>query len=347
MPHRCVAALMMLMLCMRGINAAETSADELFRLGRQAFEAGQYTSACKYFRESLEKDDKAGTLNALARCEEQLGRIATADALYSKYVQRFLAMSPADQARHKERYEHAKSSRAKLEAEIPRITLVAVKDLPPGSRLQLDSIELSVSSLNTERPIDPGDHTLTLSTPNQAVARKSFTIARRENIRMEVPILEQPAPPSNTTRAQPPPSGSTTSQGLPPLSSAAPSTMSLTKDIPSGKVGRFIGLGVSGAVLAAGAIAGIVVLARASEIQTSCPDNRCRDDSATKFAKDTQNLALLSTIAFGVGGAGGVVFGIMLLAEPSKPKEGAPPKSFGYGDSPTLLGASVQAGGTF
>src|SRR5207247_1502616 len=62
----------------------ESLAEALFRDARSDMKAGNYKTACPKLAESYRLDPSTGTLLNLARCEEELGELATS---WTKYQQ--------------------------------------------------------------------------------------------------------------------------------------------------------------------------------------------------------------------------------------------------------------------
>src|SRR5512142_799528 len=54
------------------------AADRLFKEGREAFDKGDYATACPKFAESQKADPAPGTILNLALCEERQGKVANA-----------------------------------------------------------------------------------------------------------------------------------------------------------------------------------------------------------------------------------------------------------------------------
>src|SRR5262245_32765336 len=72
----------------------ESQAEILFREGRAASRAGDWTTACAKFAESHRLDPAPGTRLNLARCEEVAGHPARALAMYRELAR---ALAPDDE----------------------------------------------------------------------------------------------------------------------------------------------------------------------------------------------------------------------------------------------------------
>src|SRR6185295_14702479 len=72
------------------------AAEALFSAGREAFEKGDYATACPKFEESHRLDPGAGALINLAACREKLGKLASA---WESWQQALRWLGPDDERR--------------------------------------------------------------------------------------------------------------------------------------------------------------------------------------------------------------------------------------------------------
>lgn len=125
------------------------------------------------------------------------------------------------------------------------------------------------------------------------------------------PVTEPPEPP------EPPPAPS----AAPPPEAAPPGPRAdaAAEEAPS-RVPAYVALGVGGAGIAVGAVAGVLALSQAADVKSRCDGDRClASDAASKDAAYTKGW--VSTIGFGVGAAG-VAVGVVLLATGGAPASG-------------------------
>ena len=85
----------------------------------------------------------------------------------------------------------------------------------------------------------------------------------------------------------------------------------------------FGGFGVAVLGIAAGATTGIMTLTRAGELEEACTGTTCPRDQASRL-DETDTLATVSNISFGVAAAGAVVGAIGLLLVLNKDTEAEP-----------------------
>ena len=163
-------------------------AEMLFFTARGLMEAGRYPEACSKLAESYRLDPAAGTLLNLAVCHESEGRVASA---WGEFRQ---ALSDARKANRLDREELAKEHIAKLEPELPFLTIVVpdhvkVKDL----EILRNGVVLGSGGWGTELPIDPGKIEITARAPGYLPKTKTVTIQKKQHLSTTVDKLE-PAP---------------------------------------------------------------------------------------------------------------------------------------------------------
>ncbi|HRI72733.1 MAG TPA: hypothetical protein PK156_51205, partial [Polyangium sp.] len=106
-------------------------------------------------------DPRPGTLFAMAECAAAADHIATAAALYEKFLATVARIeSQTQQAKYLARVNKAQIRRDELLSEIPRLTLVAPPGLNSDARITLDGETIASTSLGVERPVNPGDHVI-------------------------------------------------------------------------------------------------------------------------------------------------------------------------------------------
>lgn len=135
------------------------TAQALFEEGRALMKKGQPGEACPKFQESQHLDPGLGTQFNLANCLEQLGKLASAHALFTEV---------ADAARASGQVEREQVARARAEDVAPRLTKLAIL-VPAGSSGELkvvrDGVALTQAEWGSAVPVDPGVHRIRASGP--------------------------------------------------------------------------------------------------------------------------------------------------------------------------------------
>jgi tetratricopeptide (TPR) repeat protein len=166
----------------------DAAAQALFDKGRELMAAGDVAAACEAFSESQRMNPLPGTLLNLAKCNEMLGRLATAWVQYREA----LALAKADG--RKDRIEFAETRLAELTPRVPQI----VVELAPGVaeveglRVLRDGAPLGRAALGTALPVDPGLHVIEAEAPGFQPFRGE--IEAREATIETVHIVLEPLP---------------------------------------------------------------------------------------------------------------------------------------------------------
>jgi hypothetical protein len=287
-------------------------AEILFNRGVEEMEARHYETACPAIEESYQLDPRPGVLFALAECEAQRGRIATAVAHYDEYLAIFAKLSRDKQRKQRDREKASRLQQAALGPQIPELTLTLPPNAPAGTVVKRDGAELSASALGMSLAVDPGVHLVTTQAPGGPVTELRVPINKGEKkqFTLKVRRASEPSPaiePSTNSVVSPPP---------PPPPRA---------DGPSGQrvVAYVVGaVGLTGVVL--GGVMGGLALGQKSTVDAQCQDTACSPEGKTAADK-LQTFGLVSTVGFIVGAASGVSAVVLFLTEPSPPKvsEGA------------------------
>jgi hypothetical protein len=297
------------------------AADALFRRGVADMEAGRFDAACPAIAESNRLDPTPGTLFTLADCEAKAGRIMTAVALFDDYLLAFSRMSDEAQQKHLTRAGIARSQKAALTPEIPAVTLTLPASSPENVRITLDGAELTRASLGVALPMNPGEHVVTVQTPDGSALNKYFTLERRQKRSIELDALPSPEPPVA-------PSATPAASAAPTVRAAAlaPTSTRLSAPRPiappkpaSSESGQRAAAYVVGAVGLAGFVVGGVTGGLAME-RKQVSDEHCSKAGCTKEGKAAGETAfamsIVSSAGFGVGVAGAVVSIALFLTAP-------------------------------
>jgi hypothetical protein len=309
-------------------NRDAVSAEALFLEGRKAADAGDYSAACPKFAESYRLDPAPGTLLNTADCEERLGHIATAWLNFRKAVE---LLPPNDS-----RVPIASRKASSLEKRLPRLTIRLARDVPPGTGVKRDGVEIGPGSLGVALPIDPGKHIVLVTAPGYGEQRYEIELAERQSRELvgqparekgyvEVASSPKPAPSDkpNVPRLEPDPKGAAIAPlpdtAPPPVSPAFTTTQPVARPSvapgepadESGKTQRVVGwsvVGVGGLGLALGIVEGIVAGAKKSALDNAgCRDGHCftSQQSDVDAYNGARTLSIVGFIAGGVGIASG------------------------------------------
>lgn len=296
------SALVGLLLVVSTPAFAEPSADDravarsLFDQGRELVRQGNYAEACPKLEESQKIDTGVGTLFNLADCYEHLGRFASAWAAFSE---------AADLARRAGQADREVIARDRASAMIPKLSKLRIRvarPLPPGFELRYDDKPLTTAILDTDLPVDPGEHRLRATATGKTPAETRVKVETDSGIatvdlpplvdapQAEPPVGPMPPPPEPA----PPPEGGRSWQ--------KPAALGLG-------AGALVALGV-------GAVFGLKASSQWSDAQKTCPANRC-DDAGYKAWDDAKSSATLGTVLFVAGGVLAAAAVVLFVTAPS------------------------------
>jgi hypothetical protein len=264
-------------------------AEALFRAGRAAAERGDFATACPKFEESRRLDPTLGTAFNLADCDEHIGKMASAWQLFREVAQR---LPPGD-----ERIAIATARAAALEPSLPKLLLRVSTPLPAGTLVVRDGVEIGSAGFELALPVDAGDHVIVVKAPGHVDRQFATRVAggQTSEVLIEVGPFQPAAPPA----------------------AVAVDTADLGGHV-SGSSRRtfgFVLLGVGGAAIVTSGVAGAVALSAKKTVDSGCDlEKRCTP-AALDAGTRGRTAATISTVAFGVGLAGGVAGMYLLLTK--------------------------------
>jgi serine/threonine-protein kinase len=272
----------------------------------------KFAEACPKLQESLRLDPGMGTQFNLAHCWEKLGLTASAWGLFLDVA------AAAQQTGQRKRERAARERAAALEPQLSRLR-IDVPSPAPGMKVQRAGEEVGQGAWGTDMPIDPGTYAIEASAPEKRPWSGEVVIAEPgKTVPIEVPALEDLAP-VVVEAPEPQP---------------APVVME-DKGTASSGAGRVVatvllgGLGVGGVVT--GTIFGLEARSETNAARSLCTGGAdgalCdRDREQPNFdggvaeegelqnhREEADRAALISYVAFGVGGAALIGSAILLF----------------------------------
>jgi hypothetical protein len=130
------------------------AAQALFEQGRELLRQGRPEDACPKFEESQRLDAGLGTQFNLADCYEQLGKLASAHALFTEVAESARASG------QKEREQVARERAAAVEPRASKLLIVVPTREMAGLRVERDGVEVARAQWDVPVPVDPGVHRL-------------------------------------------------------------------------------------------------------------------------------------------------------------------------------------------
>jgi len=291
-----------------GSSRAEDAAENVAAARTLGIEGVQLADAGKC-PEAIEKLQRAESLHhaptilgRLGECQVNVGEVVAGTENLNMVVREVL---PANAPK----VFHDAQDRAQkvLTAATPKIAHLVIRITPSevNASVAVAGKPVPAALIGAERPTDPGTHLVTATAEGYQPA--SATVTLPEGGHQDITLLLEKDP--NAVAA------------LPPVKVAPPPITGDDSHVPPPSAKKsntpaFVALGIGGAGLVVGSIAGALAFSKASD----CPNKVCPTQSDLDRAK---SMATVSTIGFGVGIAGVAVGTVLLLTGNSSSENAA------------------------
>jgi hypothetical protein len=314
-----------------GNSSVLSSARELAKQGLQAYDAGRYEEAADKLGKAYEVVHVPTLAVDQARALVKLGKLVAASELYLD-AQR-IPKEKAWQSAQTDAQRDAEKERAELLPRIPRLTVSIKGAGPTDVDVLIDGSPLPAAMIGSEELQDPGTHKVQGSHGTELVVE---TISVKEGDHASVTlqfklvsasaVQRGPNAPNQQNKAQPtmtpPPPAATplAAKAAPQPPPAAPSNKGNTQ-----KTVGWIGVGVGGVGLAAGAVTGFMAMSKRSSLRDSnlctadlkrcAPEASSRVDSYNSF----RTISAIGLYAGGILAATGVTLLLTAPKQESRP----------------------------
>lgn len=280
-------------------DADRATARQLGGQGEAALVAGDWKTAEDDFRRADSLFHAPSLVLGLARAQSHEGKVVEAWENYHRIILENVQTAPAFvQALH-----DANTEIAAVEVRRSRLTLsVTGTDAP---RVTIDSVPIKVAALGVERPTNPGHHTIAVEADGWKPVTRDVTLVEGKGEVVTIALEKDPAATATVAAAATP---ATTSAPGGDATATSPSSLNKTLGV--------VGLGVGGAGLITGVIAGIFALSDHSKLKTDCPNGTCSSSSAQSELSTYHTAGTVSTVGFIVGGVAAAGGAVLLLTAP-------------------------------
>ena len=280
------------------------AAQSLFYDARTLMQQNRFNEACPKLEESLRLDPGIGTQFNLAECDERLGRITSAWALYLEVASEAKALGQPDRERL------ARKRAAALEPRLPKLVIDVSSGAPQGLEVKRDGVAIGAAAWGTDIPVDPGVHRVVVSAPGKQSWETSVTAVEGKAVHVAAPrdlqavIASAVAPPSPPPAAEPAPAASALSAASfpPPIVENVGATQ---------RTLGWIVTGVGAAGIGVGAGFGLSSIGKRNESRSHCTVDQC-DATGVGLRDDAMRAGNVATIATIAGGAA-VLGGLLLV----------------------------------
>ena len=329
-------------------SATETAAARTLAVdGLKLAQAGKCDDAIPKLERAEKLHHSAIVLSRLGECQVNAGKLVEGTEMLRKVLREPLPANPSPAL--SKAYERAQTV---LDAAKPKIAglTISVPSPPSDLRLTVDGQIVASTLVDSELPADPGDHLIEASAPGFLKATSHVTLGSADKKTVTLKLEADP-------NAPPPPAPGT----APDAAASPPPQAPLTKpvvadaaspDVPPqapSRAAAYVSWGVGIVGVGVGTAFGLITLKDKHNLQ--CEGNTC--PASQRDAVDSaKRSGTISTIAFGVGGAGlvlGTVLYFSLGPSSSEAHASAPAHRFaGLSNGRAAIGpGSVQFSANF
>ncbi len=305
------------LLCVASPVSAQPSASDkaaaeaLFDQAQELMQAGKVAAACSKFEQSQRIDPAIGTLLYLGDCYEKSGRLASAWATFRE------GASMARTAGQTERAEAGEKRAALLGPQLGKLVIVVDENTRnvPGLVVERGGTGVNSAVYGSSVPVDAGIHQIRVTAPGYRAWDGSVDVKDGAEARLQIPALAKL--PEAPTEAPVPASPAAPEPVVSPPPSAPPDSDSGSGDGQRTAGIVLGGVGVAGVIV--GSIFGITAINKNSDAEELCPKGDvCDDPEGVTLTDDAKSAALVSNIAFGVGGAALIGGAVLYLTAPTE-----------------------------
>ncbi len=281
-----------------GIAQRKEEAKAFANSANELMSKGLYDDAIELFKKADGRFHSPVFLLFISKAEADQGHLIAARQWLQKVIDEQLADYAPE--RFRDAREEARRRAAKLDQEIPVLTLSIVGAAAAQAEVQLDGRLIAIAELSAPIRLDPGDHHAVAKAPDGSSDERSFSLEVGDQTSVEL-VLTSAIDVDPDPDPLPPPSGDT-AEGRSWL-------------LPG------IAFGVGGAGLLMGVIAGAIFTGQAGDLKDACDNDGDGDENTCPPDKEEDGdtvttLGNVSTAGFIIAGIG-VTAGIVLLLIPS------------------------------
>ena len=318
--------------CASPLLAAPTAEDRetargLMDQADDKYEARAFEEALRLYLAAHQIMNVPTTGIEVAKAQAALGQLVEARNTALAVVR--MPREAGEHAVFEEARTEARRMAEALSARIPSVQM-KLSGVSPGTvvRVAVDGTPIPEAATLLPRKVNPGEHRIVVTAAGYQVVRRTVTTPEGKAIVEAVelkPVGESPPAPAPaaagaaTSRHAAEPAPATL---MPPT--AVDSTQDTGAEGPRPPLFTYVGFGVGGAGLAVGSIAGLMVLSKASDLESMCEGSRC-PPAAQDDISSGQSLAIASNVGFALGLAGVAVgvYGLVSAGGASKSVSGS------------------------
>jgi len=326
-------ALVIVVLLLTGTATADPAADAAFARGREMLKVGKYAEACDAFEESHRLKPRIDAQFNIALCSEQLGKLATALALYRELAQTL--DTPARRAKSAE-------LAAQLEPRVPRLRIIVgearkrTRRPPPDLAVRVNGVLVTNYD---DLPIDLGANPVVAIAPGfldwsgqVSASQEGKVVTITIDLERDPEAIRTDGGDDGTEEPEPPPVGDDRKPDDPPGTS-------------NRKAYAVVTLALGGLALGGGVTFGVLARTAWSDAKIACGGDFMCDpsqlDLGTRYRDQAHQRGNIATALFVAGGVA-VVGGIVLWVTAPKAR-----KSVAIAPSASASSAGLMVFGRF
>jgi len=231
--------------------AQDAQAEDLFQRAKAAMLKKNYAQACPWFAESYGLAGGGGTLQNLAICYEEEGKLAFA---YNRFIE--LRLTSLKAGNHPERVKLAEEHIEKLKPRLSRLRVrVADQDKAVGAKVTVDGDAFGEASWDAGIVVNRGAHVVRVTAPGKKAREVAKSVPDEGTlVTVDVPPLEADAAAVAPVVPPPPPS-----RGAEPEGGAM-------------RGAGFVLVGVGAGAVVAGSVFGVLTITTNSAAKNACLD---------------------------------------------------------------------------
>ena len=283
------------------------------------FVAGRYTAALDKFQRAYETAKVPALAVCLAKTHAKLGHLVIAYEMYHEATNLQKNSSWVETIQQKAQQD-AREQLTVLQARIAHLTIRVNGADPKDVAVQIDSVPVPANLIGVERLVDPGQRQIVVRLGELELMNEQVTLDAGEHKDVRIK-LAQPAP-TKPSPADSAPKPGFTAVGADANAASIHDTGATRSSVQQNWGWLSVGVGATGLVL--GATTGIYVLAKHSQLSSSCPSGHCPPDKwAESGGLDTwRHVSTVGFIAGAIGTAAGVTLLLTNPKQASKPSVG-------------------------
>jgi hypothetical protein len=233
------------------------------------------------------------TLARLGECQVQLGKIVDGTENLNKVSRESLA--PGAPPAFVAAQERARKVLAEARPKIAKLKIAVAGPQDVTWTVKVDGETMPLANLNTNRPIDPGEHNVEVTAPGYKRASTKVTLT--EGGTDSVALTLEPDP--NAPKAAP----LANTQSDPNRDGNQTLSKPESPQEPPSRAPAYVALGLGVAGVAVGSIFGLMATSKKSDLDNACQNKICGPAQQDDLDSG-KTLGTISTVGFIVGGVG-------------------------------------------